>query len=106
MQRSQLEGMKFRRQHSIGKYVVDFYCPECKRAVELDGEGHFNSFKADHDARRTTYLNTLNIQVLRIENRAVFDNLKAVLEYIRSQIKTRRDSGGKKNCHPPNPLLN
>jgi very-short-patch-repair endonuclease len=40
LQRSQREGMKFRRQHGIGSYVVDFYCPDCTLAVELDGEGH------------------------------------------------------------------
>ena len=94
LQRSQLEGMKFRRQHSIGKYVVDFYCPECKLAIELDGEGHFNSFKAEYDARRTAYLNRHNVQVLRIENRAVFDNLQAVLEIIRGQTAARQKPDG------------
>jgi very-short-patch-repair endonuclease len=86
LQRSQAEGMKFRRQHSIGSYVVDFYCPECRLAVELDGEGHFNSIKAEYDARRTAYLNSLNVWVLRFENRTVFENLQGVLEAIRRHV--------------------
>jgi very-short-patch-repair endonuclease len=86
LQHSKLEGMKFRRQHSIGNYVVDFYCPECRLAVELDGQGHFNSIKAEYDARRTAYLNNLNVKVLRFENRMVFDNLEGVLETIRRSL--------------------
>ena len=86
LQRSQLEGKKFRRQHSIGNYVVDFYCPECRLAIELDGEGHFNSIKSEHDARRTAFLITLNVRVLRFENRMVFENLEAVLETIRRKL--------------------
>jgi very-short-patch-repair endonuclease len=46
LQGSRLDGKKFRRQHSVGKYVLDFYCPECRLAVELDGEAHFTSIRA------------------------------------------------------------
>ena len=70
--------MKFRRQHSIGNYVVDFYCSECRLAVELDGESHLNSIKAEYDARRTAFLSKLNVQVIRFENRMVFENLQGV----------------------------
>ena len=101
LQRSQLEGMKFRRQHSIGKFVVDFYCPECRLAIELDGEGHFNSFKAEYDSRRTAYLHKLNVQVLRFENRAVFDNLQGVLEIIRINLAERRNLGEKDGRYHP-----
>ena len=87
--------MKFRRQHSLGKYVVDFYCPECTLAIELDGEGHFNSIKAECDARRTAYLNKLDVQALRFENRAVFDNLWGVLEAIRRALEDRQKQNNK-----------
>jgi very-short-patch-repair endonuclease len=90
LQRSQLDGKKFRRQHSIGRFVVDFYCPEFRIAIELDGEGHFNSFKAEYDSRRTAYMNKLHVQVLRFENRAVLDNLQGVLEAIRRSLTERR----------------
>lgn len=87
LQGSKLEGKKFRRQHSIGNYVVDFYCPECRLAIELDGEKHFNSIAAEYDLRRTEYLNSLNVRVLRIENRAVFEHPEGVLEAIREHLK-------------------
>jgi very-short-patch-repair endonuclease len=90
LQHSKLEGMKFRRQHSIGSYVVDFYCPECRLAIELDGEGHFNSIKSEYDAQRTAYLNSLNVHVLRFENKTVFDNPQGVLDTIRRNLVDRR----------------
>jgi very-short-patch-repair endonuclease len=88
LQRSQVNGKKFRRQHSVGNYVLDFYCPECRLAVELDGQGHFNSMTSEYDYRRTEYLKTLGIRVLRFENRLVFENLEGVLHMIRDHLTT------------------
>ena len=88
LQGSKLAGKKFRRQHSIGNYVVDFYCPECKLAVELDGEKHFNSMASEYDLRRTEFLGGHNIRVLRFENRAVFEHSDGVLEAIRNYLST------------------
>ena len=82
LQRSQLAGKKFRRQHSVGAYVLDFYCPECRLAVELDGQGHFDPVRSERDLLRSQYLASLNIRVVRFENRAVFENLEAVLHQI------------------------
>jgi very-short-patch-repair endonuclease len=101
LQRSQVEGMKFRRQHSIGSYVVDFYCPEGRLAIEVDGEGHFNSIKAEYDARRAGYLNKLNVQVLRFENKTVFENIQGVLETIRRTLADRRKPGDKGRTYHP-----
>ncbi len=88
LQGSKLAGKKFRRQHSIGNYVVDFYCPECKLAVELDGEKHFNSMASEYDLRRTEFLGRRNIRLLRFENRAVFEHSDGVLEAIRNYLST------------------
>ena len=88
LQGSKLVGKKFRRQHSIGNYVVDFYCPECNLAIELDGEKHFNSIASEYDLRRTEFLNRYNIRVLRFENRAVFEHPEGVLEAIKSHLTT------------------
>ncbi len=87
LQKKQLEGRKFRRQHSIGNYIVDFYCPKEKLVIELDGAGHFTPEGSDQDEKRDTYMNGLGIKVLRFENRDVFNNLDAVLEVIRSKFK-------------------
>jgi very-short-patch-repair endonuclease len=87
LQRSRLDGKKFRRQHSVGSYVLDFYCPECRLAVELDGAGHFDSIRSEYDARRTDYLNNLEIRVVRFENRRIFEDLESVLEAIRRSLQ-------------------
>jgi very-short-patch-repair endonuclease len=86
LQRSQLDGKKFRRQHSVGPYILDFYCPECRLAVELDGQGHFNSIASEYDLRRAEYLASLNIRVLHFENQAVFNNPEGVLRYIKERL--------------------
>jgi very-short-patch-repair endonuclease len=86
LQRSALGGWKFRRQHSIGPYIVDFYCPLFRLAVELDGEGHFEFIADPYEAERTRYLEGLGIRIVRFENRMVFDALEAVLETIRKEL--------------------
>ena len=68
----QLEGRKFRRQHSVGYYVLDFYCPSEKLTIELDGQHHFTEDGMKHDEERTKYINSLNIRVIRFENEEVF----------------------------------
>ena len=82
-----LLGKKFRRQASIGKYVVDFYCPEEKLAIELDGEVHQNDKNHENDTLRDIYLNQLGIAVLRFENRMVFEYLNTVLKEITKHFK-------------------
>ena len=88
LQRSQVCGKKFRRQHSVGNYILDFYCPECRLAVELDGQGHFHSMTSEYDYRRDEYLKKMNIRVLRFENRLVFENLEGVLHMISDHLIT------------------
>ena len=83
----QLEGKKFRRQHSLGNYIVDFYCPEEKLVVELDGAGHHNFINEAYDEKRTEYLQELELTVLRFENKLVFQQLNMVLEAIKAQFK-------------------
>lgn len=87
LQHSRLEGKKFRRQHSVGKYVLDFYCPQCRLAVELDGEAHFTSIRAQYDVEREEFVKSLKIRIVRFENRRVFENLESVLETIKEHLK-------------------
>jgi len=68
----QLEGRKFRRQHSIGNYIVDFYCPTEKLAIELDGQPHFTLEGEIKDRRKTKFLNSVGIHVLHFENKLVW----------------------------------
>jgi len=78
----QLAGRKFVKQHSIGSYIVDFYCAFENLIIELDGEGHQSPTAQEYDIKRTNYLNGLGYKVLRFENRMVFDNLTSVLTEI------------------------
>ncbi|GAB4375360.1 MAG: endonuclease domain-containing protein [Calditrichia bacterium] len=78
----QLQGRKFRRQHSIGNYIVDFYCPSEKLVIELDGAEHFTEHGAEYDEKRTRFLNNLGIRVIRFENEQVFDDIEGVLAEI------------------------
>lgn len=72
LQNSQLEERKFRRQHSVVNYLLDFYCPLEKWAVELDGAGHFTEEGVEYDEKRTEYLKSIGIKVIRFENETVF----------------------------------
>ena len=87
LQRAQLQNKKFRRQHSIGPYIVDFYCPAERLAVELDGSAHDVPQAAMRDQDRDQFLRNAGIEVLRIENRAVFENLEGVLLLIAQHFK-------------------
>ena len=82
----QLEGKKFRRQHSVGFYILDFYCPAERLCIELDGAGHFTESGIAYDEERTLFLKSLNIRVLRFENKEVFKALDSVLDRIRNSI--------------------
>jgi very-short-patch-repair endonuclease len=75
----QLKGKKFRRQHAIANYVVDFYCNECKLAIELDGNYHTYPETKIYDKSRTELLNELGIKVLRFWNEEVIKNSEKVL---------------------------
>lgn len=92
LQSSQLEGRKFRRQHSIGNYIVDFYCPSEKLVVELDGDAHFHTDGYERDLIRTEYLNSLHIRVIRFENNEVFKATETVLDKIKSAFTTPNPS--------------
>lgn len=83
----QLVGERFRRQFSIGHYIVDFYCPKHKLAVELDGAGHFTDEGRVYDAIRTEYLNSVGVRVIRFENLEVFNYPGQVLEEIKKHLQ-------------------
>lgn len=59
---------KFRRQHGIENYIVDFYCPELNLVIEVDGESHYTLEGKKHDETRTEFLNELDIYILRFTN--------------------------------------
>ena len=81
-----LGGARFRRQHPVGPYILDFYCDEARLAVEVDGSGHEHPDQARHDARRTQWLNLRGITVHRIAARDVLGNLEGVLAGLTQRV--------------------
>jgi very-short-patch-repair endonuclease len=81
-----LNGKKFRRQYGVEQYVLDFYCPENKLGIELDGATHDNPESFDYDAKRTRVISAYGIKVLRFTNKEVKENLEGVLEEIKKNL--------------------
>ena len=81
-------GFKFRRQHSIGNYIVDFYCPEAKLVIEIDGSEHLK--QADYDNERTEYLLSVGCKVLRFWNNEINRNIEGVVMRIMKELEPLR----------------
>ena len=77
-----LEGKKFRRQYSIGSFIVDFYCPELKLAIEIDGENHRRKKSVIYDKMRQRKIESYHTKLIRFTNEEVPSNLENVLEKI------------------------
>ncbi len=94
LRNQQLGKLKFYRQYSIGSYILDFYCPKIRLAIELDGGQHAETQKEFYDKRRSDYLKKYNICILRFWNNEVLENTEGVI------LKILRD------ITPPNLPLN
>lgn len=79
-------GVKFRRQHGIGHYIADFYCPELKLVVELDGDSHFLGSALDYDRTRNDFMLSLGITTIRLKNDDVITNIEGVHQHIQSLL--------------------
>ncbi|SRR3989339_1000736 len=79
LRNKQLFGFKFFRQYSVGSYILDFYCPMAKLAIELDGGQHIQGVQVLYDEKRTGYLNEHNIKVIRFLDNDVLKNTEGVL---------------------------
>lgn len=88
-----LVGHKFRRQQGVGPFIVDFYCPECKLAIELDGPVHDTIEAKEYDRRRQEYIEQYGIRFLRFTNDEVYQSVEEVLKKIANQLTTP--------CPPP-----
>ena len=90
LQKRQLLGKRFRRQQSIGPYVVDFYCRECRVIVELDGQRHYEPLAEEYESQRTRYLEQeFGMKIVRFENKVLYENPAAVLETIKEALRER-----------------
>jgi len=93
LRRRQIEGLRFLRQYSIGPYILDFYCPKIRLALELDGGQHNEDEAIEYDQERTRYLELEDMKVLRFWNNIVVENMGGVLMQIREvALKLEKDS--------------
>ena len=86
----QLLGCKFRRQFSVGAFVMDFYSPEIRLAVELDGDSHFREGAREYDQQRTQFIERFGIRIVRVLNSDIYDNLDGILDMIGNEVLKRR----------------
>ena len=73
----------FRNQHALGPYILDFYCPSAKLAIEIDGAGHGEPEQIDHDQRRDAWLNRRGVTVYRVLASSVFEDAGDVADGVR-----------------------
>ncbi len=88
--RANEEGLRFRKQHAAGPYVLDVYCAPARLAIEVDGEAHNHGNRPERDANRDAWLVAQNIQVLRYPTREMLANLDDVVRQIISLAIKRR----------------
>ena len=96
----QLHGFKFRRQHPVGTFIVDFYCHEAKLAIEIDGGQHAEENQSVYDEKRTADLQGKGITVLRFWNIDVLRNVQGVLETIAEALSTLTPKKSHKGGEP------
>ena len=83
---------KFHRQRIIGNYIVDFYCPQLRLAIEIDGYQHFYEENIEYDNKRTEYIESQDIYILRFENTEVNKDIEYV-RYIINNVCEAREKG-------------
>jgi very-short-patch-repair endonuclease len=94
----QVHDCRFRRQYSVGPFVIDFYAPSIKLAIELDGATHDSVESQEYDAGRQEQIESLGITFLRFSNDEVYHNLSSVLNRIAATVdslRNEKEQGGK-----------
>ncbi len=99
--RAEKLGVKFRRQAAIGAYIVDFVCFSHGLVVELDGPQHVEEQGRERDARRTAWLASRGLRVIRFRNHEVDDDIRLVVEEIRRVLRECEDQQPPTPAHPP-----
>jgi very-short-patch-repair endonuclease len=87
LKNKQMQGKRFLRQYSVDQYVLDFYCPELKLAIEVDGDSHFVTGAQEYDRDRQEYIESFGIRFLRFTNTDVTENIDGVCQVIFNKIE-------------------
>ncbi|MBV8686559.1 MAG: DUF559 domain-containing protein [Alphaproteobacteria bacterium] len=87
--RQRPDGLKFRRQHPVGPFVLDFYCPAARLGIEIDGEAHDRGDNPQRDARRDAFLRERGLRVLRIPARHLYGDIEPAVTLILNHCRAR-----------------
>ncbi len=86
LQKNQVLGLHFRRQHPISTFITDFYCPKINLVIEIDGEIHDIPEYKIHDIGRSEILNDFGIKVIRFTNEQIFNDIESVIKNLETYI--------------------
>ena len=86
LKNGQLNGIKFRRQHPFGRYILDFYCHQAKLCIELDGSIHQDPDQKNHDQERERDLQQEGLKIIRFQNEEIYSSIEDVLMQIKSKL--------------------
>ena len=87
LRNAQLHNQKFKRQHSIGNFITDFYCAQERLVIEIDGDSHYAASAKAYDEKRTKFFESFGIRVIRFTNVEVLHSLEGVLFSISQHFK-------------------
>jgi very-short-patch-repair endonuclease len=87
LKNKQMHGERFLRQYSVDQYVIDFYCPRLKLAIEVDGDSHFIGDAQEYNKERQSYIESLGIHFLRFTNMDICENIDCVCQTICEKIE-------------------
>lgn len=90
IRRNQLDGLRFRRQHPAGRYILDFYCHDAKLAVEADGLYHQQPEQQIYDKQRDKDIESMGIKIIHFTNEEIFKKINDVLKRITECAKSKR----------------
>ena len=85
-----MHGERFLRQYSVDQYVLDFYCPKLKLAIEIDGDSHFMQGAQEQDKARQQHIEAFGIHFLRFTNEDVYKNIDGVCQRIFDEIENQQ----------------
>lgn len=89
LRKKQINGIRFQRQYSVNHFIIDFYAPSIKLAIEVDGSSHIG--KEGYDKQRQFYIESFNIKVIRFTNEQVLGNANKTVDKIKEEIERRKE---------------
>ncbi len=101
LRNKQIEGLRFKSQHPIGRYIADFYCHKAKLVIEVDGGYHNKSEQKEYDENRNSIMESYGIKVIRFTNDEIINKINWVIEFIKTQTKLLTGKNNSEDINTP-----